>query len=137
MNAATSQATRILSGRSSRFAAMQMDLGNLISMLLPPLPVRWFGGSIPIYVMHRHRPNPRVGRYTQRAAYRFFAVIGRGPPGRRLFSRPSLYVLADRLGSGAAGRRALVAVVHRAHASRGLARYRTDRNRFTCRGGLT
>ncbi len=76
MNAATSQATRILSGRSSRFAAMQMDLGNLISMLLPPLPVLWFGGSILIYAMHRHHPNPRVGHYTQQAAYRFYAVMG-------------------------------------------------------------
>lgn len=65
-----------VSGRSSRFAAMQMDLGNLISMLLPPLPVLWFGGSILIYAMHRHHPNPRVGHYTQRAAYRFYGVMG-------------------------------------------------------------
>lgn len=55
---------------------MQMDLGNMISMLLPPLPVLWFGGSILIYAMHRHHPNPRVGYYTQHAAYRFYAVMG-------------------------------------------------------------
>ena len=55
---------------------MQMDLGNLISMLLPPLPVLWFGGSILIYAMHRHHPNPRVGYHTQHAAYRFYAVMG-------------------------------------------------------------
>lgn len=76
MDAATSSPARILSGRSSRFAAMQMDLGNMISMLLPPLPVLWFGGSILIYAMHRHHPNPRVGHYTQHAAYRFYAVMG-------------------------------------------------------------
>jgi hypothetical protein len=76
MDVATSSPARILSGRSSRFAAMQMDLGNMISMLLPPLPVLWFGGSILIYAMHRHHPNPRVGYYTQHAAYRFYAVMG-------------------------------------------------------------
>jgi len=66
----------VVSGRSSRFAAMQMDLGNLISMLLPPLPLLWFGGSMLVYALHRHHPNPRVGYYTQRAAYRFYAVMG-------------------------------------------------------------
>lgn len=76
MDADTAQQRRSVSGRSSRFAAMQMDLGNLISMLLPPLPVLWFGGSILIYALHRHHPNPRVGYYTQRAAYRFYAVMG-------------------------------------------------------------
>jgi len=76
MDATTSSPVQIVSGRSSRFAAMQMDLGNMISMLLPPLPVLWFGGSILIYAMHRHHPNPRVGYYTQHAAYRFYAVMG-------------------------------------------------------------
>ena len=55
---------------------MQLDLGNLISMLMPPLPLLWFGGSMLIYAMHRHHPNPKVGEYTQRAAYRFYAVMG-------------------------------------------------------------
>jgi hypothetical protein len=76
MDAATPQSSRTVSGRSSRFAAMQMDLGNLVSMLLPPLPLLWFGGSMLIYALHRHHPNPRVGHYTQRAAYRFYAVMG-------------------------------------------------------------
>ena len=48
-----------ISGRSSRFAAMQMDIGNLVSMLLPPLPILWFGGSMLIYALHRHHPDPR------------------------------------------------------------------------------
>ena len=76
MDVETSQPERIVSGRSSRFAAMQMDIGNLISMLLPPLPLLWFGGSMLVYALHRHHPNPRVGYYTQRAAYRFYAVMG-------------------------------------------------------------
>lgn len=67
---------RKISGRSSRFAAMQLDIGNLVSMLLPPLPVLWFGGSMLIYALHRHHPNPRVGQYTQQAAYRFYGVMG-------------------------------------------------------------
>lgn len=75
MDVHTSGTVQTVSGRSARFAAMQMDLGNLISMLLPPLPLLWFGGSILIYAMHRHHPNPRVGHYTQSAAYRFYAVI--------------------------------------------------------------
>ena len=76
MDASTSSPARIVSGRSSRFAAMQMDLGNLVSMLLPPLPLLWFGGSMLVYALHRHHPDPRVGRYTQNAAYRFYGVMG-------------------------------------------------------------
>lgn len=67
---------RSVSGASSRFAAMQMDIGNLISMCLPPLPILWFGGSMLIYALNRHHPNPKVGRYTQQAAYRFYGVMG-------------------------------------------------------------
>jgi hypothetical protein len=76
MDAQPSDEVRTVSGKSARFAAMQMDLGNLISMLLPPLPLLWFGGSMLIYALHRHHPNPRVGHYTQHAAYRFYAVMG-------------------------------------------------------------
>jgi hypothetical protein len=76
MSASDDAETRVVTGRSSRFAAMQMDLGNLVSMLLPPLPLLWFGGSMLIYALHRHHPNPRVGHYTQQAAYRFYAVMG-------------------------------------------------------------
>ena len=76
MDVQSSPSATMISGRSSRFAAMQMDLGNMISMLLPPLPLLWFGGSILVYALHRHHPNPRVGHYTQRAAYRFYAVMG-------------------------------------------------------------
>ncbi len=67
---------RIVSAKSARFAAMQMDLGNMISILLPPLPVLWFGVSMLIYALHRHHPDEKVGRYTQWAAYRFYGVMG-------------------------------------------------------------
>ena len=93
MDAQVAPAPRLVSGCSSHFAAMQMDLGNLIGMLLPPLPPLWFGGSMLLYALHRHHPNPRVGHYTQRAAYRFHAVmgaimpIGTFYPGRGITSR--------------------------------------------------
>lgn len=68
---------RILKAKSVRFAAMQMDLGNIISMLIPfPLAVFWFGISMLIYALHRHHPDERVGLYTQWAAYRFYGVMG-------------------------------------------------------------
>ncbi|WP_408065677.1 hypothetical protein [endosymbiont of unidentified scaly snail isolate Monju] len=55
---------------------MQMDIGNIVSMLLPPLPLLWFGASMLVYAMHRHHPDPRVGEYTRWAGYRFYAVMG-------------------------------------------------------------
>jgi hypothetical protein len=67
---------RVIKAASSRFAAMQMDIGNIVSMLLPPLPVLWFGLSILVYAMHRHHPDPKVGEYTRWAGYRFYAVMG-------------------------------------------------------------
>lgn len=76
MDQAPENNDRHVSGASSRFAAMQLDIGNLISMCLPPLPILWFGGSMLIYALHRHHPNPKVGRYTQQAAYRFYGVMG-------------------------------------------------------------
>lgn len=76
MDAQLSEQPRTVSGKSARFAAMQMDLGNMISMLLPVLAVLWFGASMLIYALHRHHPDSRVGRYTQHAAYRFYGVMG-------------------------------------------------------------
>lgn len=76
MDTPTDNSPRTVSGASSRFAAMQMDIGNLVSMCLPPLPLLWFGGSMLVYALHRHHPNPKVGRYTQQAAYRFYGVMG-------------------------------------------------------------
>lgn len=67
---------RIIPAKSSRFAAMQLDMGNIICMLLPPLPLLWFGGAILIYALNRHHPHQLVGKYTQSATYRFYAVMG-------------------------------------------------------------
>ncbi len=127
MQAAPAETARIVTGRSSRFAAMQMDLGNMISMLLPPLPLLWFGGSMLIYALHRHHPNPRVGHYTQRAAYRFYAVMGAIIPDRHLFPRAWHHAMADRLGRRAGGDHPVVALVDFPDPPRGMAGYRGSR----------
>ncbi|MEF3193519.1 MAG: hypothetical protein K6346_04845 [Halothiobacillaceae bacterium] len=36
----------------------------------------WFGGSMLVYALNKHHPNPKVGHYTQWAAYRFYAITG-------------------------------------------------------------
>ncbi len=67
---------RIIPAAAVRRAAMHMDIGNIVSMLLPPLPLLWFGASMLVYALHRHHPDPRVGEYTRWAGYRFYAVMG-------------------------------------------------------------
>ena len=62
---------------SARLAASLMNYGNLVAILVPfPLLIFWFGASILVYALNRHHPDPRVGRYTQQAAYRFYGVTG-------------------------------------------------------------
>jgi len=67
---------RVIKASSSRFAAMHMDIGNIVSILLPPLPVLWFGLSMLVFALHRHHPDSKVGDYTRWAGYRFYAVMG-------------------------------------------------------------
>lgn len=69
--------SHIVRAASSRRAAALFSWGNIIALLLPmPLGVLWLGGSMVLYAMNRHHPNPRVGHYTQQAAYRFYGVVG-------------------------------------------------------------
>ena len=90
-----------ISAGSSRMAARLFSLGNIIAMLpglvVAPIilfgqpdrtsmifmfilmvvpPILWFGISIIVYIIARHHPNPRVGHYTQWAAYRFYGMFG-------------------------------------------------------------
>ncbi len=68
---------RIARGTSARRAATLMNYGNLIAILVPfPLLIFWFGASMLVYAMNRHHPNPKVGHYTQQAAYRFYGITG-------------------------------------------------------------
>ncbi len=93
--------TRKISAASARMAARLFNFGNIIAMLpgllLAPIillgqpertsmiymfilmvvpPILWFGISIIVYIIARHHPNPRVGHYTQWAAYRFYGMFG-------------------------------------------------------------
>jgi hypothetical protein len=72
------QATsRLITAASAKRSAMLFNIGNLFAILIPmPLGVLWLGGSIAVYTMLRHHPDPRVGYYTQWAAYRFYGLVG-------------------------------------------------------------
>ncbi|MEJ2361803.1 MAG: hypothetical protein P8Z75_10300 [Gammaproteobacteria bacterium] len=62
---------------SARRAATLFNYGNLLAILIPlPLGILWLGASMAVYTMNRHHPNPRVGYYTQWAAYRFYGLVG-------------------------------------------------------------
>lgn len=60
----------------SKKSAKMFSYGNLVAVSFPPLFVLWFGASILIYAIYRHHPNKRVGFYTQRAAYYYYAIAG-------------------------------------------------------------
>jgi hypothetical protein len=67
----------VISAASARNAATWFNYGNLVATLIPlPLGIFWLGASMAVYTMNRHHPNPRVGYYTQWAAYRFYGVVG-------------------------------------------------------------
>lgn len=92
-------ATKTVTGRSCRRAASTFDWGNLIAVSLAGVPlflvsgevgiatiiaailgivplIFWFGASMMVYAMCRHHPEDRVGRFTQWAAYRYYALMG-------------------------------------------------------------
>jgi len=68
---------KIVSAEQSKKSAKVFNYGNIISVLIPfPLFIFWFGASMFVYAMYRHHPNPRVGYYTQIAAYYYYALAG-------------------------------------------------------------
>ena len=94
-------ATQHITAASARMSARLFSIGNIIAMLpglvVAPIillgepakttmiflfilmivpPILWFGLSIIVYIIARHHPNPRVGHYTQWAAYRFYGMFG-------------------------------------------------------------
>jgi hypothetical protein len=67
----------MLPGRKARAAAAVFNYGNIIAVIVPvPLGMLWLGASMLAYAMNRHHPDPKVGHYTQQAAYRFYGVSG-------------------------------------------------------------
>lgn len=68
---------KIVTAEESKKSAKMFNYGNIASVLIPfPLFIFWFGASMFIYAMYRHHPNPRVGFYTQKAAYYYYALSG-------------------------------------------------------------
>ena len=76
MSEQSSSEPKIVTGASARRTASVMDYGNIIAIIFVPLVIFWFGASMLVYAMNRHHPNPKVGHYTQWAAYRFYGVTG-------------------------------------------------------------
>jgi len=84
-------AGEVITAAQARRTAGHMDIGNIVAMILPvPFAMLWFGLSILVYALHRHHPNPKVGHYTQWAAYRFYGVIGALVPVATFFPGSSL-----------------------------------------------
>ncbi len=90
---------QIIPAANQRRAASWFNYGNLIVVILAGIPlllagsatgltmifstaaaiipiIFWFGGSMLLYALNKHHPNPKVGHYTQWAAYRFYAITG-------------------------------------------------------------
>ena len=68
---------QIITGKQAQSTARWMSYGNLLSMVIPfPIGIFWFGASMVVYALNRHHPNPRVGFYTQQAAYQFYSILG-------------------------------------------------------------
>ena len=97
----TAGPTREISAANARLMARLFNLGNILAfmpglvvapflfiaepektmmifmfLLMVVPPILWFGISIMVYIVARHHPNPRVGHYTQTAAYRFYGALG-------------------------------------------------------------
>jgi hypothetical protein len=68
--------SNIVSAMDAKSSAKLFNYGNMVSVLIPPVFVFWFGASMVFYAMQRHHPNSRVGYYTQIAAYQYYALAG-------------------------------------------------------------
>lgn len=69
--------TQIVTGASAKSSAKLFNYGNIASVIIPfPIFILWFGASMVFYAMFRHHPNPRVGYFTQVAAYQYYALAG-------------------------------------------------------------
>jgi hypothetical protein len=73
----TTEQTIIIKADEARKSAKYFIYGNIVAILVPfPVFILWFGMSIFVYAMFRHYPHPRVGYYTQIAAYHYYGLAG-------------------------------------------------------------
>ena len=69
--------SRQIRGKSCRNAAATFNFGTIAAVLIPvPVGLLWLGASMIVYALNRHHPHPKVGHYTQQAAYRFYGIMG-------------------------------------------------------------
>ncbi|OYY73717.1 MAG: hypothetical protein B7Y40_07590 [Gammaproteobacteria bacterium 28-57-27] len=70
-------AVMVLAGIPLIMAGNATGKGMILATAAAIIPiVLWFGGSMLLYALNKHHPNPKVGHYTQWAAYRYYAVTG-------------------------------------------------------------
>lgn len=68
---------KTVTAANARKTAKIFYYGNLLAVLIPfPVFILWFGAGILVYALFRHHPNPRVGYYTQIAAYQYYGLAG-------------------------------------------------------------
>jgi len=73
----STEKTLLIRADEAKKTAKYFIYGNILAILIPfPIFVLWFGISIMVYAMFRHFPNPRVGYYTQMAAYHYYGLAG-------------------------------------------------------------
>lgn len=73
----TTDKTLIIQAAESQKAAKYFIYGNIVAILIPfPIFILWFGASIFVYAMFRNFPDPKVGDYTQKAAYHYYGLAG-------------------------------------------------------------
>lgn len=92
----TGEGTRIVTAKSSRRGPVLFNIMNVVVTIIFPLAPIWLGGSIVLYAMNRHHPNPKVAHYIQWAAYRLYGIAGFVIPVATFFSgaKPWLYYWA-------------------------------------------
>jgi uncharacterized membrane protein len=77
MDANLADPPKFARANSARNASKWFNYGTIVAVLIPvPLFIFWTGLSMLIYALNKHHPNPKVGEYTQKAAYRFYGVAG-------------------------------------------------------------
>lgn len=68
---------KVLEADRCRFAAQVFNLATIGAVIIPiPLFMIWIGASMFVYAANAHHPDERVARYTRRAGYRFYGVVG-------------------------------------------------------------
>ena len=73
----TQKNTKTITAEEAKKSSRYFFYGNIVAILIPfPVFILWFGISIFVYAMFRHFPHPRVGYYTQIAAYQYYGLAG-------------------------------------------------------------